>query len=74
MQKTKKLHNDIFWDYKKYSENKKLERIALLFPQIGRDKKTVEKLYKNIDKLKIPENNKKLIKLYYKLIQGGELS
>jgi len=74
MQKTKKLHNAIFWDYEKYSENKKFERVALLFPQVGRDKKTVEKLYKNIDKLKIPENNKKLIKLYYELIHSGELS
>jgi len=64
----------IFWDYKKYSMAKEIERIALFFPQIGRNKKTVEKLYKNIDLLKIPPANKKLIEFYHKLIEKGELS
>jgi len=73
MKKTKKLHNTIFWDYEKYSENKELERIALLFPQVGRDKETVEKLYENIGRIQIPENNKKLIEFYYKLIQRKKL-
>ena len=63
----------ILWDYKKYSEAKKIERIAMFFPQTGRDKESVEKLYKIINLLKIPTANKKLIEFYHKLIEKEEL-
>jgi len=71
--KMEKKQNATFWDYKKVSELKRLERIALFFPQVGRDKKTVIELYRHLDKLSIPEANKKLIKFYYKLIKEGVL-
>ncbi|WP_035587871.1 hypothetical protein [Hippea jasoniae] len=64
---------DIFWDYKKLSKKAKLQKIALFFPQVGRDKNTVIELYNMLDELDVPAANKKLIKLYYELIQKGEL-
>ncbi len=63
----------LFWDYKKYSNAKRIQRVAMFFPQIGRDKKSVIELYKNIDALDIPSGNKKLIELYYELIKKGKL-
>jgi hypothetical protein len=72
--KIKKEQSAIFWDYKKVSKFKKLERTAMFFPQTGRDKKTVIELYNHIDKLNIPKENKKLIEFYYKLIKEGELN
>ncbi|GEM_PF-2825344 len=63
-----------FWDYEKCSEIKFLERIGLFFPQLGRNKNIVVQLYRNLHKLNIPEENKKLIKLYYQLIENGELA
>ena len=70
----KKRQSIIFWDYKKISKIKKLERIGLFFPQTGRDKKTVIELYNHIDDLNIPRENKKLIEFYYKLIKEGKLN
>ncbi len=64
----------VFWDYKSHSAKKRIQRIAVFFPQIGRDKKTVAELYKNIDTLNIALGNKKLIKFYYELIKKGVLS
>ncbi|WP_022670737.1 hypothetical protein [Hippea alviniae] len=61
----------LFWDYKEHSHTKELERIGLFFPQIGRDKETIIELYENLDRLNIPESNKKLIELYYDLIKKG---
>ena len=63
----------LFWDYKKHSHTKELERIGLFFPQVGRDKKTIIELYENLDTLNIPQENKKLIELYYDLIKKGEI-
>ncbi|GAB6888935.1 hypothetical protein JCM13304A_24350 [Desulfothermus okinawensis JCM 13304] len=70
----KKRQSVIFWDYKKVSQFKKLERIALFFPQTGRDKKTVIELYNHINELNIPKEKKKIIEFYYKLIKEGELN
>ncbi len=64
---------NLFWDYKKYSNAKRIQRAAMFFPQIGRDKKSVIELYQNIDTLNIPSGNKRLIKLYHELIKKGEL-
>ncbi len=67
---------EIFWEYKKIPDKKSIEylqRIAQFFPLYGRDKETIYELHKNLNILNIPQEKKKLIKVYYDLLKRGEL-
>ena len=63
-----------FWDYKKYSKLKRLQRIGMFFPQIGRDIGTLKELYGNLNKLQIPQGHKRLIEFYFDLIKEGKIT
>lgn len=58
------IPKELLWDYKKAPEDFlwRLQRIADFFPMYGRDRKTVNNLYQNIEKLKIDKTTKILIK------------
>jgi hypothetical protein len=57
----------ILWDYREPPEDLlwRLQRIADFFPGIGRDRETVDLLYRYRDKLKLDAATRALIEAYY---------
>jgi len=57
---------EIVWDYPEAppDEGWRLQRLAEFFPHFGRDRATVEALYGNLGRLRVPDEIKELIAIY----------
>ncbi len=60
---------ELLWDYREAPDNIlwRLQRIADFFPQYGKDRKTVELLFRYRDKLKLELGKYRLIGVYHEV-------
>lgn len=63
------LPKELLWDYREAPDNIvwRLQRIADFFPGFGKDRKTVELLFKYRDKLKLETGKYRLICIYHEV-------
>lgn len=60
------IPRELVWDYPSppKDERWRARRIALFFPQFGRDRETVAVLYRYLDELQVPPGIRELVVLY----------